>query len=145
MDIMVMFHHRDQLNIHRELSAGFFFQDLKWNERLCKKINKYTYISEWHNIQLTISKDVALNRKFRPCYDGENYGEQEYQRLSSIIKESLALSLQSIFTRFYCLFTRRGMAVHPPLYLRDTEEEPDFVRMRQQGEWLTTSWSDLSR
>ena len=31
MDIMVMFHHRDQLNIHRELSAGFFFQGLKWD------------------------------------------------------------------------------------------------------------------
>ena len=34
MDIMVMFHHRDQLNIHRELSASFFFQGLNYFLRL---------------------------------------------------------------------------------------------------------------
>ena len=85
MDIIVTFHHKDLLNIHRELSAVFFYEGFV---SLIRGWELHRIISGYHNIQVRISKDVALNRKPGTCYDGLDYTEQEYIKLQNIIQES---------------------------------------------------------
>ena len=43
--------------------------------------------SGYHSIQLTTSRDIALNRGSRSCYKGKDYTEQEYIKLDNIIQE----------------------------------------------------------
>ena len=73
-----------------------------------------------------------MNRKSRPCYDGQNYGEEEYQKLSNIINVSFTLFVNSFYDLFIfdCLLSRKDTAAPHPLYLGDSEEEPDCARMR---------------
>ena len=45
----------------------------------------------YHDVQLRTSKDIALNRRTAPCYEGQDYTLQEYKKLQQIIEETLLL------------------------------------------------------
>lgn len=40
-----------------------------------------------HNIRVSLSKTSALNTVSRPCYEGNDYGDQEYHKLVQLVKE----------------------------------------------------------
>ena len=40
-----------------------------------------------HNIRVSLSKTSALNTVSRPCYEGNDFGHQEYLRLVQLVKE----------------------------------------------------------
>ena len=45
-------------------------------------------IEGYHFLRLTTSKSAALTRESRPCYEGQDYGDQEYIKLVLLVKES---------------------------------------------------------
>ena len=40
----------------------------------------------YKKFELTVSKTINLNTAERPCYDGEDYNDQEYLRLAELIR-----------------------------------------------------------
>ena len=40
----------------------------------------------YKKFELTVSKTINLNTVARPCYDGEDYNDQEYLRLAEMIR-----------------------------------------------------------
>ena len=84
-----------------------------------------------HNIRVSLSKTSALNTVSRPCYEGNDYGDQEYHKLVQLVKEGFTEHPLHILAMVVC---RRGLAVCPPSYLGNTEMVLVFaeIRPRQQ-------------
>ena len=54
-----------------------------------RTVNKlFLLIEGYHLLQLKTSKSSALTRGSRPCYEGKDYGDQEYLKLVQLVKES---------------------------------------------------------
>ena len=45
-----------------------------------------------HSIRVSLSKTSALNTVSRPCYEGNDYGEQEYIKVVQLVKEGFTTS-----------------------------------------------------
>ena len=85
LDIIVLLHDKNQQNIHRELSIFYHLQGLKLILHI--KLSKHIYFLGDHNIRVSLSKTSALNTVSRPCYEGNDFGHQEYLRLVQLVKE----------------------------------------------------------
>ena len=54
-----------------------------------RTVNKlFLLIEGYHLLQLKTSKSSALTRGSRPCYEGKDYGDQEYLKLVQVLEES---------------------------------------------------------
>ena len=53
-----------------------------------------------HNIRVTVSKMSALSRQDRPCYNGPDYGYQEYVKLAELVREKFGCMSPFIPERF---------------------------------------------
>ena len=83
MEILVLLHDKHQQNLHRELSLFY-----KLTGIILDWFRKLIFVIEGHHyFLLTTSKSSALTRGSRPCYDGEDYGDQEYLKLVQIVEE----------------------------------------------------------
>ena len=60
-------------------------------------IKLFLLIEGYHLLQLKTSKSSALSRGSRPCYEGQDYGDQEYLKLVQLLEESSQNSRVSPF------------------------------------------------
>ena len=93
MDIAVHFHDKKKINLHRELSYLYKIKGIEKLDLLELLVFLFVFISKTyliagdHYIHLTTSKNSALSTASRPCYEGNDYGDQEYFKLVQLVKE----------------------------------------------------------